>query len=119
MSDSLNRSKNQAIEAEAKKKEVEAKMASLDLEKQKIAAEWKDRQATQSKMIAESSERVLAQMKREAEQNKISLEEFYKNEVLKSLSAAILAEAETKIRAGLNTDSHRSINDRFAKELGA
>lgn len=119
ISEGLSRSKNQAREAEAKKKEVEAKLSSLELEKQKINAEWKEREAAQFKIVQESSERIIAQMKREAEQNKKSLEEFYKAEAIKSVGALVMAQAESKIRQGLNTDSHRKINDRFASELGA
>lgn len=117
VSEGLNKSKTQAIEAEAKKKEVEAKLSSLDLEKQKILAEWKEREAAQLKAIQESSQRILAQMKHEAEQNKKALEEFYKSEALKSVGVLVLSMAEEKIRQGLNPESHHKINDRFAGEL--
>ena len=113
----LNKSKIQARDAEAKKKEVEAKLSSLELEKQKIVAEAKEREAAQIKAIQESSQRILAQMKAEAEQNKKALEAQYQAEALKSVATQVLSQAEAKIRQGLNADTHRKLNDRFAAEI--
>jgi F0F1-type ATP synthase membrane subunit b/b' len=115
----LNKSKIQALEAEAKKKEVEAKLSSLELEKQKIVAESKEREVAQIKAIQESSQRIIAQMKTEAEQNKQALEASFKAEALKSVATQVLIQAEAKIRQGLNSDSHRKINERFTAEVSS
>jgi F0F1-type ATP synthase membrane subunit b/b' len=117
VSDGLNRSKNQAIEAQAKKAEVEAKLAKLDSEKLKIDTESKERQTLQSKAIQEGSQRLIAQMKKESEQNKKALESSLGAEVRKAMGTLILAQAEQKIRQGLNPETHKRVNDRFAGGL--
>jgi F0F1-type ATP synthase membrane subunit b/b' len=117
ISDGLNRTKIQALEAETKKKEVEAKLLNLDLEKQKISAEWKEREAAQIKALHDSSQRIIAQMRVESEQNKKALELFYRSEAMKSVANLVIAQAEQKIRQGLNPETHRKINERFASEV--
>jgi F0F1-type ATP synthase membrane subunit b/b' len=115
----LNKSKTHAANSEQRKKEIELKIAGLAAEKQKIMTEWKEREALQIKAIHEGNQRLLNQMKTEAEQNKKALEEFYRHETLKSIGMLVAAQAEAKIRASLNAETHRKMNDRFAQVVGA
>ena len=113
----LNRSKIQAAEAEAKKKDVESKLATLGVTKTKIANEWADRQAQQIKSIQENAQKVIAQMGKEAEQNKTAFEASLKQVVLKNFTKTVLVQAEIKIKQSLNSDTQKGLNDRFAQEL--
>jgi F0F1-type ATP synthase membrane subunit b/b' len=115
----LNKSKTHAANSEQKRKEMELKLAGLSIEKQKIIVEWKEREELQIKATKESAQRLLNQMKTEAEQNKKALEEFYKHETLKSIGMLVATQAEAKIRANLNADSHRRMNSQFAQVVGA
>jgi|GEM_PF-2506101 len=117
ISEGLNKSKKQAADVDAKKREVEAKLAGLDQAKQQILAEWKEREVAQVKAIQEGTQRILAQMKSEAEKNKKVLEEFYHAEALKGVAARVLALAEESIRQGLNAETHRKLNERFTGEI--
>jgi len=119
VSDGLNRAKIQVAQADSKKKEVEAKFANLQKEKDLIFADWRERQEAQSKAIKESTPKVLAQMKIESEQNKKSLEEQIRGQVMKSIADQILARVEDKVKAGLTTESHKAINEQFMKEVSA
>lgn len=116
--DGLNRSKAQASAAELKRKEIEARISNLDAEKNKIFAEWKEKEGAQIAALKQSSERVLAQMKREAEQNKKILSDTLGEEALKTFRRSVLAQVETKIKQKLNPGVHAEINKRFIEELG-
>ena len=115
--DGLNRSKIQAAEVDAKKKEIETKLASLDSTRQKIAGEWSARQAEQTRSIQDSTQRVISQMNKEAEQNKKAFENGLQQVVLKNFSKTVLTQAETKIKQGLTPEALKGLNDRFAQEL--
>jgi F0F1-type ATP synthase membrane subunit b/b' len=116
--DGLNRSKTQAAEAESRRKDVEAKLSTLDLERIKIAGEWKEREAQQILVIQESSQRVIAQMKSEAIRNKAALEEAVRLDALKTIRTLVLKQAEESIRKGLNPQVHNTINLEVTKALG-
>ena len=75
VSDGLNQAKIQAAQVDTKKREVEAKFASLQKEKEVIFSDWKERQEAQIKAVKESSVKLLSQMKVESAQNTKSLEE--------------------------------------------
>jgi F-type H+-transporting ATPase subunit b len=119
MSDGLNKAKIQAASAEAKKKEIEAKFAGLEKEKNMIIAEWKEKEAAQIKAIKESSTKLLAQMTTEAEQNKKALEQQIKNQVMKKIADQIIAQVEEKVKKGLDDQSHKGMIDQFVKEVSA
>ena len=102
----LNRSKAQAEAAQARRKEVERKLATLDQEKSRILAEWKEKEAAQTKAILESSVRIIAQIKNEAEQNKKTLEEQVRVSIERNFRRTVIAQAEQKIVQALNTDTH-------------
>ena len=117
--DGLNRSKVQATEANTKKAEVEKKFANLQKEKEVIFADWKEREQAQLKAIKESSVKILALMEVESTQNKKSLEEQIRAQILKKLADQILANVETKVKTGLTSDLHKNINEQFMKEVSA
>ena len=95
--DGLNRSKTQAEAAEKRRQEVEAKLSTLDQEKSRIFAEWKEKEAAQTKAVLESSARVLAQLKVEAEQNKKALEDQVRASIERNFRRAVIAQAEQKL----------------------
>lgn len=113
----LSRSKIQVLEAEAKRKEIEARFATLDSDKSVIFKEWKEREILQVKAIQESSERILAQMKKEADSNKIALEDFMNKDALNSAALYTIELTKKKMNERLNADSHRKINERFSQEV--
>ena len=113
----FNRSKAQAAQAETKRKEIDAKLANLDREKDAILNEWKEREALQLKAVTESSARVILQMKAEAQRNKAALEETFRTETIRGIGKLVLAQAEAKIKSGLTPEKHQNINKRFAQEL--
>ena len=115
----LNKAKNQASQVEAKKKEVEAKFAGLQKEKEMIFSDWKSREADQIKAIKEAAQKNIAQMSSEAEMSKKSLEQQIKAQVMKSVAEQIISSVEQKVKAGLNDQSHKGINDQFVKEVTA
>ena len=118
VSDGLNKSKKQAINVEAKRKEVEARLSGLEVEKKKIILEWKEKEAQQILTIQQSTQRILNQMKLEAEQNKKSLSESVRTETLKGIGMLVLAQAESKIKAGLNKETHQKLNQSFSEVVG-
>jgi F0F1-type ATP synthase membrane subunit b/b' len=115
----LNKVKTQTAQADAKKKEVEAKFAGLQKEKEMIFSDWKAREADQIKAIKDSTQKNIALMTSEAEMNKKSLEQQIKAQVMKSIADQIIASVEQKVKAGLNDQSHKGINDQFVKEVSA
>ncbi len=119
VSDGLNKSKVQAAQADQKKKEVEAKFASLQNEKEIIFSDWKERESAQIKSIKDSSPKIISQMTAEAEQSKKSLEQQIRAQVMKSIADQIISNVELKVKAGLNDQSHKGINDQFVKEVTA
>jgi F-type H+-transporting ATPase subunit b len=118
ITEGLSRSKLQAAEAESKKKEIDAKLSSIELEKQKIIAEWKEIELQQIHQLQEGTKNVLAAMKLEAERNRKALEESIRSETIRSIGRLILVQANEKIAKGLNPEVHKRINGQFAKELG-
>lgn len=119
MSDGLNKAKIQAASAEAKKKEIEAKFAGLEKEKNMIFTEWKEKEATQLKSIRDSSAKLIAQMTVEAEQNKKSLEQQIRNQVMKKIAEQIIVQVEDKVKKGLNEQTHKGMVDQFINEVSA
>jgi len=119
MSDGLNKAKIQAASAEAKKKEIEAKFAGLEKEKNMIIAEWKEKEAAQIKSIRESSAKLIVQMTVEAEQNKKSLEQQIRNQVMKKIAEQIIVQVEDKVKKGLNEQTHKGMIDQFINEVSA
>lgn len=117
VSDGLNKAKIQANEANAKKKEVEAKFSNLQKEKEVIFSDWKEREASQLKSIKEGSPKIIAQMNAESEQNKKSLEEQIRAQVMKKIADEIILRVEEKVKSGLNDQTHKGINDHFVKEV--
>lgn len=115
--DGLNRSKAQAADAAAKRKEIEARIGSLEIEKSKIFADWKEKERAHIDATKQSSERVIAQMRREAEQNKKILSDSLGEEALKTFRRTVLAQAEAKIKQKLTADVHAGINKKFIEEL--
>ena len=114
----LNRSKVQAAAAQAKQKDVEAKLANLDTEKTLIAAEWKQRETQQITAIRESVKRVEEQMRKESEQNKKALEVTLRSDILRGFKRNVMIQAELKIKTALNAETHSKLNQGFAQELG-
>jgi F-type H+-transporting ATPase subunit b len=119
MSDGLNKAKIQAASAAAKKKEIEAKFAGLENEKNLIIAEWKEKEAAQLKAIRESSAKLIAQMTIEAEQNKKSLEQQIRNQVMKKYAEQIIVQVEDKVKKGLNEQTHKGMVEQFINEVSA
>jgi len=119
MSDGLNKAKIQAATAESKKKEIEAKFAGLEKEKNLIMAEWKEKEAAQLKAIKDSSAKLLLQMNTEAEQNKKALEQQIRNQVMKKIADQIIVQVEDKVKKGLNDQAHKAMIDQFVKEVSA
>lgn len=117
--DGLNKSKLQAAQADSKRKEVEAKFASLQKEKDLIFAEWKEKETAQIKSIKDASPKILAQMSKEAEQNKASLESQVKAQIMKKITDQIVVKVEENVKAGLNAQVHQGLSDRFVKEVSA
>jgi F0F1-type ATP synthase membrane subunit b/b' len=117
ISENLNKSKVQAQEAAGKKAAVEARLASLESEKAKIFAEWKEKEVQQTAALKESSVRIIAQMKAEAEQNKKALEASIQAETALGFRRAVLAQALTKISQSLNPETHKKMNERFVKDV--
>lgn len=113
----LNRSKLQAAEAAQKKAEIESKLSGLESEKRQIIAEWKEREIQQIKAAQESSSRVVAQLRSDAELNKKALEETFRSETAKAIGLLVLARAEQKIKAAMNAEVHKKVNDGFIREL--
>ena len=119
VSNGLNQAKIQAAQADARRKEVEAKFAGLQKEKEIIFAEWKEREAAQLKAIKEGTPKLIALMTAEAEQNKKSLEAQMKAQVMKKMADLIINRVEENVKAGLNPQAHQSINDKFMIEVSA
>ena len=119
VSDGLNKSKLQAAQADAKRKEVEAKFAGLQKEKEIIFSEWKEREAAQVKTIKESSPKILAQMSSESEMNKKSLEAQVKTQIMKKIAEQIVNRVEENVKSGLNSQVHQGLNEKFVKEVSA
>jgi F0F1-type ATP synthase membrane subunit b/b' len=102
----LNRSRARAEAAQARRKEVEAKMLTLDHQKARILADWKEKEATQTRAILDSSARILAQIRLEAEQNKKTLEEQTRISVERAFRRTVVAQAEKKIASALSAEVH-------------
>jgi F0F1-type ATP synthase membrane subunit b/b' len=117
--DGLNRSKIQAAAAATKQKEVEKKLLNLDAERIIIAQEWKQRETQQIAALHESSARVVAQMRKESDQNKKSLEVSLEADILRNFKRNVIAQAETKIKSALNSETHAKLNQSFTQELGS
>lgn len=117
MSEGLNKAKTQAATVHARKKEIEAKLATLESEKNAIFAEWKAKEAAQLKAIQESTQKTIAQMSVEAEQNKKSLEQQIKNQIMKKVVGQVIAQVEEKVKKGLSDQSHRAMIDQFVSEV--
>jgi F0F1-type ATP synthase membrane subunit b/b' len=113
----LNKSKNQAQAAADRRKEVEAKIATLDQEKNKIFSEWKEKETIQTRAIQESSARILSQLKVEAVQNKKSLEEQTRIAISRGFRRSVLAQAEQKIGQALNPEVHGKIARNLTAQL--
>ena len=113
----LNRSKTQAAKAEEKKREIDAKLASIDLEKQKIVKEWQEREVVQTRAIEEGSKKILEQMKLEAAKNRAALEEAFHSETVRTIGKLVLQMALQKIIQGLSPEVHQRLNQQFASEL--
>ena len=113
----LNRSKAQAEAAQARRKEVERKLATLDQEKSLILVEWKEKEAAQTKAILESSARIMAQIKTEAEQNKKTLVEQVRFSVERNFRRTVIAQAEQKIAQSLNPEMHAKMASWLAARL--
>lgn len=117
ISDGLNRAKNQAAAVQAKKQEIETRLAGLQKEREIIFSEWKEKESDQLNAIKESSDRTLSQMKSESERNKKNLEEQVRAQIMKEVATEVVTLVESKIKTGLNDQVHRSINDRITKEV--
>jgi F-type H+-transporting ATPase subunit b len=117
MSEGLNKAKTQAATVHARKKEIEAKLASLENEKSAIFAEWKVKEAAQLKAIQESTQKAIAQMSVEAEQNKKSLEQQIKNQIMKKVADQVITQVEEKVKKGLNEQSHQAMINQFVSEV--
>jgi F0F1-type ATP synthase membrane subunit b/b' len=115
----LNKAKIQAAEVGKKKKEIEAKFAGLEKEKEFIFSEWKAKEEAQIKSIKESSIKIIKQMTEEAEINKRTLEQQTIDQIKRKIGEQILAQAEDKIKSGLNDQSHKLLVDQFIKEVSA
>ncbi len=119
VSDGLNKSKLQAAQADARRKEVEAKFAGLEKEKESIFSEWKERESSQVKSIKEASPKILAQMSSESEMNKKSLEAQVKAQIMKKIADHIVTRVEENVKAGMNVQVHQGLNEKFVKEVSA
>ena len=117
VNEGLNKSKKQALDVNAKKKEVEEKLSNLAKEKQIILNEWKEKEAKQILLIQESSKKLLAQMKIEADQNKAALEVAARLETIKEIGMLVVAQAEAKIKSSLNAETHNRLNQVFSDEV--
>lgn len=115
--DGLNRAKIQAAEAGAKKREIEAKFAGLQKEKDSIFAEWKEKEQAQINAIKAAAPKILAQMKTDAEMNRKSLEEQMRAQIMKKVAEEVLTQVEQKVKDGLTSEKHASLNEQFSKEV--
>jgi F0F1-type ATP synthase membrane subunit b/b' len=117
ISDGLNRSKTQASAAAERKKEIEAKLATLESEKVLIAKEWEEKRLKQVQVIQESAARVIAQTRREAEQNRVALEASVASEALVGFRRAVLVRAMEKIRGSLSAEVQARLQKQFLNEI--
>lgn len=117
ISEGLNRSKTQANAAADRKKEIEAKLATLENEKALIAKEWEEKRIKQVQALQESSARVVAQTKREAEQNRIALEAGVAAEALAEFKRAVLGRAMEKIQKSLTPEVQARLQKQFLNEI--
>ena len=119
VSEGLNKAKVQTATANSKKQEIEARFANLQKEKEIVFSDWKEREASQLKEIKDSSVKIIAQMNTEAELNRKSLEVQIREQVTKSIAGQIIGLVEEKVKAGLNEQTHKGINEQFVKEVSA
>jgi F0F1-type ATP synthase membrane subunit b/b' len=117
ISEGLNRSKTQTNAAAERKKEIEAKLATLENEKALIAKEWEEKRIKQVQALQESSVRVVAQTKREAEQNRIALEAGVAADALAEFKRAVLGRAMEKIQKSLTPEIQARLQKQFLNEI--
>ena len=117
ISEGLNRSKTQANAAAERKKEIEAKLATLESEKALIVKEWEEKRIKQVQALQESSARVVAQTKREAEQNRVALEASVAAETLAEFKRAVLGRAMEKIQKSLTPEVQARLQEQFLNEI--
>ncbi len=117
ISEGLNRSKTQANAAAERKKEIEAKLATLENEKAAIAKEWEEKSQKQARAVQDSAVRVIAQTRREAEQNRIALESGVAAEALADFKRAVMVRAMEKIQKSLNPEVQARLQKQFLNEI--
>ena len=119
VSDGLNKAKIQAAEVGAKTKEIEAKFANLQKEKDLIFSEWKEKETAHLNTIKEATPKLILKMDAEAEQNKKSLEGQIRSQIMKKIADQIIVHVEQKVKTGLNDQVHKGLNEKFVKEVSA
>ena len=117
ISEGLNKSKTQANAAAERKKEIEAKLATLESEKAVIAREWEEKRIKQVQTVQESSARVIAQTRREAEQNRVALESGVAAEALADFKRAVMVRAMEKIQKSLSPEIQVRLQKQFLNEI--
>jgi F0F1-type ATP synthase membrane subunit b/b' len=114
----LNRSRIQAEEAARRRKEIEAKLSSLEKEKASIFMEWREKTASRAESIRDRSKVVMVQMRAEAEQNKKALVEATRQSIASGYRRAVVQQVEQKIQQSLNPDVHARMNARVIDQIG-
>jgi F0F1-type ATP synthase membrane subunit b/b' len=117
ISEGLNRSKTQANAAAERKKEIEAKLATLENEKAAIAKEWEEKSQKQARAVQDSAVRVIDQTRREAEQNRIALESGVAAEALADFKRAVMVRAMEKIQKSLSPEVQARLQKQFLNEI--
>jgi F0F1-type ATP synthase membrane subunit b/b' len=117
ISEGLNKSKTQAAAATERKKEIEAKLATLENQKAMIGKEWEEKRIKQAQAVQESSARVISQTRREAEQNRVALETGVAAETLSDFKRAVLVRAMEKIQKSLSPEIQARLQKQFMNEI--
>jgi hypothetical protein len=113
----LNKSKIQVEEAQKRRAEIDSRLSGLELEKSKIASEWKEKSLAQSQAIRDGSVKIIEQMKLESQQNQKALIHQTQKAIQMGFRKSVLTQAEQKILQSLNSGVHAQINERLVKEV--
>ena len=113
----LNKSKIQVEEAQKRRAEIDSRLSGLELEKSKIASEWKEKSLAQTQAIRDGSVKIIEQMKLEAQQNQKALIQQTQKTIQMGFRKSVLTQAEQKISQALNSGVHAKINERLVNEV--
>jgi F-type H+-transporting ATPase subunit b len=114
----LNRSRIQAEEAARRRKEVEAKLSSLEQERSAILNEWREKGSSRAEALRERSKTLMVQMRAEAEQNKKALIDATRLSIAASYRKSLVQQVEQKIQQALNPERHQKLNAAVIDQIG-